>query len=136
MRCTSCNRKGHTARYCRSQPQPNQQPNHNNNNNCNNNNVGASQTYYGCGGTSHFRRNSPKANNQGARGSGRVLTLGQGEAVQDPTIVTGTFPLDNTYACILFDSGAEQSFISNKFKHLLKQQLQKLNEALTVEMFT
>ena len=63
-----------------------------------------------------------------------MLTMGQGEAVQDPTVVTGTFPLNHTYACILFDTGAERSFVSNKFKHLLKQQPQKLNETFTVEM--
>ena len=37
-------------------------------------------------------------------------------------------------ACILFDTEAERSFVSNKFKHLLKQQPQKLNETFMVEM--
>ena len=60
--------------------------------------------------------------------------MGQGEAVQDPTVVIGTFLLNNLYACILFDSGAKRSFVSNKFKHLLNQQPQKLNEAFTVKM--
>ena len=58
----------------------------------------------------------------------------QDEAVVDPTVVTGTFLLDNSYACILFDSGAERSFISHKFKHLLKHKSQPLNETFTVEM--
>lgn len=63
-----------------------------------------------------------------------MLTMGQGEAVQDPAVVTGTFLLNHTYACILFDTRAEQSFVSNKFKHLLKQPPQKLNETFTMEM--
>ena len=44
------------------------------------------------------------------------------------------FLLNDSYACILFDSGAKRSFVSDKFKYLLKQQPQKLNEAFTVEM--
>ncbi|XP_023771696.1 uncharacterized protein LOC111920359 [Lactuca sativa] len=126
---TNCRRKGHTTKYCRTQLQQNQMPNNNNNTN-----DGANHTYYGCGRTGHFRRNCPNVNNQGAGGSGRVLTLGQGEAVQDPTIVTCMFLLNNTYACILFDSVEERSFISNKFKHLLNQRPQKLKETFTLEM--
>ncbi|XP_023743775.1 uncharacterized protein LOC111891938 [Lactuca sativa] len=30
MQCTNCNHNGHTARYCRTKPQPNKQPNNNN----------------------------------------------------------------------------------------------------------
>lgn len=45
--------------------------------------------------------------------------MGQGEDVHDPTVVTGTFPLNITYGCILFDSGAERSFVSRKFENLL-----------------
>ena len=63
-----------------------------------------------------------------------MLTMGQSDAVQDPAVVTGTFLLNHTYACILFDTGAERSFVSEKFKHLLKQLPQKLNETYTVEM--
>ena len=60
--------------------------------------------------------------------------MGKGEAVQDPTVVTGMFPLNNSYACVLFDSGAERSFVSHKFKHLLNPNPQKLNKTYTVEM--
>ena len=49
-------------------------------------------------------------------------------------MVTGTFLLDNSYACILFDSGAERSFVNQKFAHLLKQKSQALKEPFTVEM--
>ena len=54
-------------------------------------------------------------------GVGRILAIGHEEAMSDPTVVTGTFLHNNSYACILFDTGAEKSFVSHKFKHLLKQ---------------
>nr|GEZ54726.1 transposon Ty3-I Gag-Pol polyprotein [Tanacetum cinerariifolium] len=50
----------------------------------------------------------PTNNNEGARGRG--LSLTEGEAVQDPNVVTGTFLLNNHYASILFDNGADGSF--------------------------
>ena len=49
-------------------------------------------------------------------------------------MVTGTFLLKNSYACILFDSGAERSFVNHKFARLLKQQPHALKEPFTVEM--
>ena len=63
-----------------------------------------------------------------------MLAIGQNEAIADPTVVTGTFLLNNIYACILFDCGAERSFVSHKFKHILKQNPQTLNKIFTVEM--
>ena len=80
----------------------------------------------------HFKRDFPKS--RIARGVGRVLTMGHEEAIKNPTMVTGRFPLNDSYACILFDSGAEKSFVSHKFKHLLKLKTQLLNETFTVEM--
>ena len=60
--------------------------------------------------------------------------MGQGEAMQDPAVVIGTFLLNNIYACILFNSGAEQSFMNHKFKYILNQSPQKLNETFRVGM--
>ena len=71
LQCTNYNRRGLTAQHCRSPPQQNNQPN----------NAGASQACYGCGETDHFKRNCPKANNWSARGTSRVLAMGQREAV-------------------------------------------------------
>ncbi|GKD46082.1 putative reverse transcriptase domain-containing protein [Tanacetum coccineum] len=45
--------------------------------------------------------------------------MGAEEALQDPNIVTGTFSLNNHYATMLFDSGADYSFVSTTFMHLL-----------------
>ncbi|GKD72581.1 putative reverse transcriptase domain-containing protein, partial [Tanacetum coccineum] len=41
------------------------------------------------------------------------------EAVHDPNIVTGTFSLNDHFVTILFDSGADFSFISTEFTPLL-----------------
>ena len=89
-------------------------------------------TCYGCGEAGHFKKNCPKTANVG--GTGRLLAIGHNEAVADPTVVTGTFLLNNSYACVLFDSGAERSFINQNFKHLLKQTPQPLKETFVVEM--
>nr|GEV55958.1 reverse transcriptase domain-containing protein [Tanacetum cinerariifolium] len=41
------------------------------------------------------------------------------DALQDPNVVTGTFSLNDHFATVLFDSGADFSFISTKFAPLL-----------------
>ncbi|XP_023769001.1 uncharacterized protein LOC111917562 [Lactuca sativa] len=124
MHCTNCNKKGHTAQFCKAPVQQNTQAA----------NAGASQTCYGCGEAGHFKRNCPKARNPNTGGVGRVLAIGHEEAVAYPTLVTNTFLLNNTYACILFDSGAEKSFVSHQFKRLLKQKPHILKETFTVKM--
>ena len=68
------------------------------------------------------------------RNQGRVFALGSNEAIQDPTVVTGTFLLNDTYANVLFDCRAERSFVSNKFRQLLKQKPMPLREMYVVEM--
>ncbi|GKE38279.1 putative reverse transcriptase domain-containing protein [Tanacetum coccineum] len=45
--------------------------------------------------------------------------LGAEEARQDPNIMMGTFTLNNHYATTLFDSGADNSFVSTTFMPLL-----------------
>ncbi|GJY69766.1 putative reverse transcriptase domain-containing protein [Tanacetum coccineum] len=50
---------------------------------------------------------------------GRAFVIGGEEAHQDPNIVTGTFSLNNHYATMLFDTGADYSFVSTTFVPLL-----------------
>ena len=64
----------------------------------------------------------------------RVLAIGHEDSMTDTIVITSTFIQNNSYACILFDSGAEKSFMNHQFKNLLKQNPQTLDETFTVEM--
>ncbi|GKD91962.1 putative reverse transcriptase domain-containing protein [Tanacetum coccineum] len=50
---------------------------------------------------------------------GKAYVLGGGDANPDLNVVTSTFLLNNYYASILFDLGADQSFVSTTFSILL-----------------
>ena len=80
----------------------------------------------------HFKRNCLKTRNTGR--VGRILAISHAEVVADAMVVTGTVLLNNSYACILFDCGAERSFVNQTFKHLPNQQPQELKETFIVEM--
>nr|GEV75721.1 hypothetical protein [Tanacetum cinerariifolium] len=62
--------------------------------------------------------NTNQGNNRN-RAQGKAFGLGVAEALQDPNIVTGTFSLNDHFATVLFDSGADYSFISTKFLPLI-----------------
>ncbi|GKC58283.1 putative reverse transcriptase domain-containing protein [Tanacetum coccineum] len=49
----------------------------------------------------------------------RAYTIRGGGANPDSNVVTGTFLLNNCYAAMLFDSGADRSFVSTTFNALL-----------------
>ncbi|GKC10088.1 putative reverse transcriptase domain-containing protein [Tanacetum coccineum] len=55
-------------------------------------------------------------------------------ALQDPNVVTGTFSLNNHYATILFDSGADFSFISTNFAPLLNVKPSFVNPGYVIEV--
>ncbi|GKA37319.1 putative reverse transcriptase domain-containing protein [Tanacetum coccineum] len=61
-------------------------------------------------------RNTRNNRNQ-ARG--RDFNVNAVDALQDPNVVTGTFSLNDHFSTVLFDSGADFSFISTKFAPLL-----------------
>ena len=64
--CTKCNKKGHTAQYCKGTP-GGPAPN---------NNASTNRACYGCGDTGHFKRDCPKA---AGTATGRVFALGAKE---------------------------------------------------------
>nr|GEW91753.1 hypothetical protein [Tanacetum cinerariifolium] len=53
---------------------------------------------------------------------------------QGPNVVTGTFLLNNRYATMLFDFGADKSFVDIKFSHLIDIKPVKLNSSYEVEL--
>ncbi|GJT84895.1 reverse transcriptase domain-containing protein [Tanacetum coccineum] len=68
-----------------------------------------SVTCHACGEKGHYKNQCPKANNNA---HGRAYLLRDKNAHQDPNIVTGTFLLNQHLAKVLFDSGADKSFVS------------------------
>ncbi|GJT14143.1 putative reverse transcriptase domain-containing protein [Tanacetum coccineum] len=50
---------------------------------------------------------------------GRAYALGGRDASPDSNVFTGTFLRNNRYAIILFDTGADRSFVSNTFSALI-----------------
>ncbi|GJS75326.1 putative reverse transcriptase domain-containing protein [Tanacetum coccineum] len=65
---------------------------------------------------------NPKGNNQastntqgGRRAPGRVYSLCAKATVKDNNVVNGTFLINNVYASVLFDTGADRSFVSYAF---------------------
>ncbi|XP_076926349.1 uncharacterized protein LOC143589480 [Bidens hawaiensis] len=73
------------------------------------------------------------AKTDGRKGNARVFMLDTQKAADIPDVITGTFPINNVYARMLFDSDANQSFIDHKFCSLLYTPLVKLNDHLEVE---
>nr|GEV99275.1 reverse transcriptase domain-containing protein [Tanacetum cinerariifolium] len=64
----------------------------------------------------HIKRNCPKLNNrQNGVAQGRAYVLGGRDSSPNSYVITGTFLLNNRYAKILFDTGADRSFVSTTF---------------------
>nr|GEU43918.1 reverse transcriptase domain-containing protein [Tanacetum cinerariifolium] len=81
-----------------------------------------------CGATGHFKRDCPKLKDKDGvkvNAPGWVYAVRNAEkrrnASRDPdsNVVTCTFLLNNRYASILFDTGADRSFISTAFSSLI-----------------
>ncbi|GKB09019.1 putative reverse transcriptase domain-containing protein, partial [Tanacetum coccineum] len=109
-------RYGHATTDCR--------VNTNNNNSNNNNKNQKAGACYECGNIGHIKKIFPKLkthgnNNRNGPAQGRAYALGGRDASPDSNIITGTFLLNNRYATILFDTGADRSFVSNTFSTLI-----------------
>ncbi|GJV40357.1 putative reverse transcriptase domain-containing protein [Tanacetum coccineum] len=123
VRCGKCNKVGHLTRDCKvtistTSTQRGQVVNQ------------RVVTCYECVGQGHYRSDCPKlkdrnrgnkAGNKNEVGEARwkAYVLGGGDANPDSIVVKGTFLLNNHYAFIIFDSGADRSFISTTFSALL-----------------
>nr|GFA09569.1 putative reverse transcriptase domain-containing protein [Tanacetum cinerariifolium] len=141
IRCGNCKKVGHQARDCRVTVNPNSQGAV----------VGNPQgiVCYECGRPGHFRKDCPKLRNQNrgnqtrnktgnkTRGNeviAKAYAIGGGGTNLDSNVVTGTFLLNNCYASMLFDSGADRSFVSTTFSALLDVAPSILDTSYAVEL--
>ncbi|GJZ39249.1 putative reverse transcriptase domain-containing protein [Tanacetum coccineum] len=119
VKCRSCGKIGHLTRDCKltvpaavnqRAPVVNQR----------------SATCFECERQGHFKKDCFKLKNQN-NGNKPVIpesrvkayAIGGGDANPGSNVVTGTFLLNNHYASVLFDSGADRSFVSTTFGTLL-----------------
>ncbi|GJR43898.1 putative reverse transcriptase domain-containing protein [Tanacetum coccineum] len=138
QKCRKCNKEGHFACDCRGSG---------------NTNVANAQRYnrevlkgngcFECGAPVHFKIDCPKLKNKdGGNGNsqGWVYAVGNaeknGNASRNPdsNIVMGTFLLYNRYASILFDTGADKSFISTAFSSWIDIAPTPLENSYDVEL--
>ncbi|GJX35943.1 putative reverse transcriptase domain-containing protein [Tanacetum coccineum] len=97
--------------------------NANNANNQRGTGLGQKPTCFECGVQGHYKRECPKLKNNKNRGNqvgndrapAKVYVVGRAGTNLDSNIVTGTFLLNNRYASILFDTGADRSSVSTAF---------------------
>nr|GFA68244.1 putative reverse transcriptase domain-containing protein [Tanacetum cinerariifolium] len=75
-----------------------------------------------------------KADQRGGNMQGQAYVIRNAEHNQGPNVVTGTFLLNNRYATVLFDSGADKIFVDVKFSHLIDIKPIKLNSSYEVEL--
>nr|GFD25921.1 reverse transcriptase domain-containing protein [Tanacetum cinerariifolium] len=102
-----------------------------------------------CGRSGHFRKDCPKLRNQncgnqtrnktgnkigGNEVTAKAYVIGGGGTNPDSNVATGTFLLNNCYASILFDSGADRSFVSTIFSALIDVAPFTLDTSYAVEL--
>ncbi|KAI3827938.1 hypothetical protein L1987_02027 [Smallanthus sonchifolius] len=131
--CGKCKKHGHLAHNCWNNVNTNKT-----NQVAGKGNPGTERMNQGCfecGDPKHFRKDCPKLKNRNDnQARGRAFVMGAGDVRQDPNIITGTFPINNHYASILFDTGADMSFVSNDFKSILGIKPSKLDQNYTIEL--
>ncbi|GJU97032.1 putative reverse transcriptase domain-containing protein [Tanacetum coccineum] len=71
-----------------------------------------------------------KNNGNTVRGRAYNVNVNADEASRDPNVVTGIFSLNNHFVSVLFDSGADFSFISTKFASMLNVKPKIVNPGL------
>ncbi|GJV83338.1 reverse transcriptase domain-containing protein [Tanacetum coccineum] len=120
VKCQTCNKVGHQTRNCKNKGPAtgsNLQP--------------VSVTCHACGEKGHYKNQCPKANNSA---HGRAYLLRDKNAHQDPNVVMGTFLLNQHLARVLFDSGANKSFVSISLASMLNIPPITLDTTYDIEM--
>ncbi|PWA68100.1 reverse transcriptase domain-containing protein [Artemisia annua] len=117
IKCHKCQKIGHMAKNCRIPA-------------TGSNTQIITPTCYGCGEVGHIRSQCPKRNGQN-NARARAYIMGDGNA---PDVVTGTFLINHHNARILFDSGADKSFVSDTLAPLLDVTPSNLSTTYEIEM--
>ncbi|GJR75602.1 putative reverse transcriptase domain-containing protein, partial [Tanacetum coccineum] len=104
-RCNNCNRMGHLSKNCQSKKPATRS-----------NQLLVTVVCHACGEKGHYTNQCQKTN---INAQGRAYMLRDKNAQQDPNIVTGMFLLNQHLVRVLFDSGADRSFISLSLASML-----------------
>ncbi|GKF20394.1 putative reverse transcriptase domain-containing protein [Tanacetum coccineum] len=98
-------------------------------------------TCFECGAPGHYRKDCPKVKNQNCGkkaqvpdAKGKSYVLGGGDANPGSNTVIGTFLLNDHHVYMLFDSGADRSFVSSTFSALLDITPSALDVSYAVEL--
>ncbi|GKC80924.1 reverse transcriptase domain-containing protein [Tanacetum coccineum] len=102
-------------------------------------------TCFECERQGHYRSDCPKLKDQNCgnkagnkngvdEARGKAYVLGGGDANPDSNFVKGRFLLNNHYAFILFDSGADRSFVLTTFSTLLDITPDTLDVSYAIEL--
>ncbi|GJV61473.1 putative reverse transcriptase domain-containing protein [Tanacetum coccineum] len=122
-KCNNCGKIGHKDKDCRSK------------NVASGINARSAVVCCECGKRGNKSNACPKrADRQGGNVRGQAYVICDAEHNQGPNVVTSTFLLSNRYVTILFDSGADKSFVDVRFCHLLDIKPAKLNTSYEVEL--
>ncbi|GKC73676.1 putative reverse transcriptase domain-containing protein [Tanacetum coccineum] len=119
--CFNCQRPGHFAKDCRAPfkratPVNAVRMGHNR------------KACYECGSPDHLHNIWDRVQD------GFNVNVNAVEALQDPKVVTGTFSLNDHFATVLFDSGADFSFISTEFAPLLNVKPSIVNPGYVIKV--
>ncbi|GJR79175.1 putative reverse transcriptase domain-containing protein [Tanacetum coccineum] len=122
-KCNNCGKIGHKEKDCRSK------------NVVSGTNARPAVVCYECGERGHKSNACPKrADRQGGNVRGQAYVIRDAEHNQGPNVMIGMFLLNNRYVIILFDSGADKTFVDIRFSHLLDIKPAKLNTSYKVEL--
>ncbi|GKF19473.1 putative reverse transcriptase domain-containing protein [Tanacetum coccineum] len=98
-------------------------------------------TCFECGAQGHFKSNCPKLKNEihrnragNSNAVARAYTVGTVGTNPNSNFVRGMFLLNNRYASILFDTGADRSFVSTAFSSLIDIIQTTLDHGYDVEL--